>query len=131
MSTIHFIGGEKGGLGKSVGARLVAQRCIDKNLPVVAFDADGSHGALLRHFANFASPIDLAQFESTVQIMGAAQLRTKTFRINVIATATRWIPLGILRGAQSLRCLCAMLVGHDAFPIATRSAAPNLRPSDP
>ena len=29
MSTIHFVGGARGGVGKSVAARLLAQGCID------------------------------------------------------------------------------------------------------
>ena len=33
MATIHFIGGEKGGVGKSLVARLLAQYCIDHNKP--------------------------------------------------------------------------------------------------
>lgn len=48
MSTIQLIGGEKGGVGKSVVARLLSQYCIDQNLPLVAVDADVSHGALVR-----------------------------------------------------------------------------------
>lgn len=91
MSTIHFIGGEKGGVGKSVVARLVAQRCIDHNLPFVAFDADGSHGALLRHYANFASPIDLAQFESADQIMGAATDTQQRVVVDMPAQSGRFL----------------------------------------
>jgi len=29
MSKVHFVGGEKGGVGKSVVARLLCQYCID------------------------------------------------------------------------------------------------------
>ena len=36
MSTVHFVGGEKGGVGKSVVARLLAQLFIDRALPFVA-----------------------------------------------------------------------------------------------
>ena len=45
MSTIHFVGGEKGGVGKSVVARLLAQYMIDHNLPFIGFDTDKSHGS--------------------------------------------------------------------------------------
>lgn len=48
MATIHFIGGEKGGVGKSVVSRLLAQYLIDHKLPFLGFDSDRSHGALLR-----------------------------------------------------------------------------------
>jgi hypothetical protein len=72
MSTIHFIGGEKGGVGKSVVARLCAQYCIDRNIPFVAADADGSHGALLRFYSDFTQPVDLSEFDSADKIIGLA-----------------------------------------------------------
>ena len=50
MSTIHFIGGEKGGVGKSVFARLLSQYFIDNNLPYIGIDADRSHATLTRSF---------------------------------------------------------------------------------
>jgi hypothetical protein len=59
LSAIHFIGGEKGGVRKSVVARLCVQYCIDRALPFVAADADGSHGAPMRFYADCAKPIDL------------------------------------------------------------------------
>ncbi|WP_031433058.1 P-loop NTPase family protein [Methylomarinum vadi] len=49
MSQIHFIGGEKGGVGKSVMARLLAQYLIDNETPFKVFDADLSHGAMMRY----------------------------------------------------------------------------------
>ena len=58
MSTIHFIGGEKGGVGKSVVARLCAQYCIDRAIPFVAADADASHGALLRFYADYTRAVN-------------------------------------------------------------------------
>lgn len=91
MSTIHFIGGEKGGVGKSVVARLVAQRCIDQNLPFYAFDADGSHGALLRHYAAFAAPIDLSRFESADQIIGAATEVEQRVIVDLPAQSERFL----------------------------------------
>ena len=72
MSTIHFIGGEKGGVGKSVVARLCAQYCIDRSLPFTAVDADGSHGALLRFYGTYTRPVDLTRYESVDEIMALA-----------------------------------------------------------
>jgi hypothetical protein len=72
MSKIHFVGGEKGGVGKSVVARLLCQYCIDKHLPFSAIDADGSHGTLTRHYADYARPVDLGRFESADQILTVA-----------------------------------------------------------
>jgi hypothetical protein len=72
MSKIHFIGGEKGGVGKSVVARLLVQWAIDKQLPFTAVDADESHGALLRHYSTYARAVDLARPESADEIMSLA-----------------------------------------------------------
>ncbi len=57
QSKIHLIGGEKGGVGKSMVARLLAQYFIDHEMPFVGFDTDRSHGALLRYYAGYASPV--------------------------------------------------------------------------
>ena len=51
MAHIHFIGGEKGGVGKSLTARVLAQYMIDKNIPFMGFDTDRSHGALMRFYS--------------------------------------------------------------------------------
>ncbi|MGF6779045.1 mobilization protein [Paraburkholderia sp. GAS334] len=72
MSYIHLIGGEKGGVGKSLVARVLAQYFIDRNLPFVGFDTDRSHGALLRFYADFAAPAVLDQHDSLDPIMESA-----------------------------------------------------------
>jgi hypothetical protein len=64
MANIHLIGGEKGGVGKSVVARVLAQYMIDKNIPFVGFDTDQSHGALMRFYSDFASPMLIDSYES-------------------------------------------------------------------
>ena len=68
-TNIHFIGGEKGGVGKSVVARVIAQYAIDRGIPFVALDADSSHGALMRYYADHTRPVDLSAFESADAIM--------------------------------------------------------------
>ncbi len=72
MANVHFIGGEKGGVGKSVVARVVAQYLIDNNLPFVGFDTDRSHGSLLRFYADYASPVIVDRYESMDAIVEAA-----------------------------------------------------------
>ncbi len=49
MAHIHFIGGEKGNVGKSRVSRILAQYLIDHEHPFIGFDTDKSHGALM-HF---------------------------------------------------------------------------------
>lgn len=72
MAKIHFIGGEKGGVGKSVVARVLAQYFIDRELPFVGFDSDRSHGALLRFYTAYASPVVVDRYESLDQIVETA-----------------------------------------------------------
>ena len=72
MATIHFIGGEKGGVGKSLVARLLAQYLIDHQLPFLGFDSDRSHGALLRFYAAYASPVVIDRYESLDTVVEAA-----------------------------------------------------------
>lgn len=72
MATIHFIGGEKGGVGKSLVARLIAQYLIDHQHPFLGFDSDRSHGALLRFYAAYASPVVIDDYESLDKVVEAA-----------------------------------------------------------
>jgi hypothetical protein len=72
MAQIHFIGGEKGGVGKSLVARLVAQHLIDRQLPFLGFDTDRSHGALLRFYGGYASPVLIDRYEALDAIVEAA-----------------------------------------------------------
>ncbi|MET0520288.1 MAG: mobilization protein [Burkholderiaceae bacterium] len=71
-SKIHLIGGEKGGVGKSLLARLLAQYFIDKAQPFVGFDTDRSHGALLRFYADYASPVLVDRYEMLDHIVERA-----------------------------------------------------------
>jgi hypothetical protein len=72
MSKIHFIGGDKGGVGKSVVARVLVAWCTERGLPFRAFDADGSHGALLRHYPAQAQPVALAELAQADRLLASA-----------------------------------------------------------
>lgn len=71
-SVIHLVGGEKGGVGKSMVARLLAQYFIDHQRPFVGFDTDRSHGALMRFYAEFASPVVIDRYEALDRIVETA-----------------------------------------------------------
>jgi hypothetical protein len=64
MSSLNFIGGEKGGVGKSVVARVLAQYFIDKNVLFTGFDTDRSHTSFIRFYEDFASPVVIDSYES-------------------------------------------------------------------
>ena len=72
MTNIHLVGGEKGGVGKSLVARLLAQYMIDNHMPFLGFDSDRSHGALLRFYSGYASPVLIDSYESLDAIVEAA-----------------------------------------------------------
>jgi hypothetical protein len=72
MTNIHLVGGEKGGVGKSLVARLLAQYMIDHDIAFLGFDSDRSHGALLRFYTGYASPVLIDSYESLDTIVEAA-----------------------------------------------------------
>jgi hypothetical protein len=72
MGTVHFIGGEKGGVGKSLVARLLAQYFIDHGLPFVGFDSDRTHGALMRFYASYSSPVLIDDYQSLDRLVELA-----------------------------------------------------------
>jgi hypothetical protein len=96
MTQIHLIGGEKGGVGKSMVARLLAQYFIDHSIAFTGFDADRAHGALLRFYSAYASPVQVDEYESLDAIIEAAT-RQPERRILVDLAArtgeplTRWM----------------------------------------
>lgn len=63
MSSLNFIGGEKGGVGKSVVARVLAQYFIDQDKAFIGFDTDRSHTSFTRFYADYASPVLVDSFE--------------------------------------------------------------------
>jgi len=96
MTNIHLVGGEKGGVGKSLVSRLLAQYFIDHSIPFLGFDSDRSHGALMRFYAGFASPVLVDRYETLDAIVEAA-LENRERRILVDLAAqtqeplTRWM----------------------------------------
>jgi hypothetical protein len=72
MGELHLIGGEKGGVGKSVVARLLAQYWLDHAKPFTSFDTDRSHGALLRYYRDFSQPIEISRVEDLDQLIEAS-----------------------------------------------------------
>jgi len=72
QSSIHLIGGEKGGVGKSLVSRALAQYFIDHSMPFVGFDTDRSHGALMRFYGDYASPVLIDRYEALDHIVEVA-----------------------------------------------------------
>jgi hypothetical protein len=70
MPSLNFIGGEKGGVGKSVAARVLAQYFIDKGQPFTGFDTDRSHTSFTRFYSDYASPVVVDTYEGLDLIVG-------------------------------------------------------------
>jgi hypothetical protein len=108
MNKIHLIGGEKGGVGKSVVARVVAQYLIDKNIPFLGFDTDRSHGSLMRFYTDFASPVVVDSYESLDAIVeAAAEQADKRVLVDLAAQThdplVKWMDdSGVLETAEEL-----------------------------
>lgn len=75
MSTIHFVGGEKGGVGKSCVARLLAQHFIDQQICFTVRDGDQSHGDMLRFYADYSRPVN---FETGDELDGIFEAALET-----------------------------------------------------
>jgi len=127
VASIHLIGGEKGGVGKSVVARLLAQYLIDHERPFLGFDADRSHAALLRFYAGYASPVVVDRYESLDAIVEAAVADpSRPVLVDLAAQSTeplsRWIDdsglLGLVQEEGiSLRYWHVMDSGRDSVDL--------------
>lgn len=89
---IHFIGGEKGGVGKSVISRLLAQYFIDNQIPFTGYDTDRSHNTFLRFYRDFASPTTVDSYEHLDALIENYDLETPN-RIIVDLAAQTNLPL--------------------------------------
>lgn len=73
MGRVHFIGGEKGGVGKSLTARVLAQYFIDGVRPFAGFDLDHSHATFSRFYERYTSPVRVDDFASLDSILEFAE----------------------------------------------------------
>ena len=73
MPSLNFIGGEKGGVGKSVAARLLAQYFIDHDRSFTGFDTDRSHTSFTRFYADYAAPVIVDTYEGLDQIAAVSE----------------------------------------------------------
>ena len=108
MAHIHFIGGEKGGVGKSLTARLLAQYMIDREIAFLGFDTDRSHGALMRFYSGYASAVVMDHYEALDVIVEAASEQPERRILVDLAAQTheplvKWIDdAGVLNMADEM-----------------------------
>jgi hypothetical protein len=93
MGKVHFIGGEKGGVGKSMTARVLAQYYIDHDLSFLGFDCDSSHGTFSRFYAEYSSPVVVGEEDSLDGMLAALEENPEADLIIDLAAQTSK-PLG-------------------------------------
>jgi len=92
MGRVHFIGGEKGGVGKSLVARVLAQYFIDHERPFFGFDLDQSHATFSRFYQDYAAPISVDDFASLDQILEFAEQESdQDLILDLAAQTARWV----------------------------------------
>lgn len=95
MSRIHFVGGEKGGVGKSLVSRVLSQWFIDRGAPFAGVDADVSHATLLRSYGAYVQRADLEDFASADEIINRALGADRSVVVDLPAQShrafARWI----------------------------------------
>ena len=96
MGTLHLVGGEKGGVGKSFTARLLAQYFVDSQKPFIGFDTDTSHATFTRFYSQFVSPVRVDNAESLDAIIDIAEANPEANIIVDLAAQTgaklqRWM----------------------------------------
>lgn len=104
MRRVHFIGGEKGGVGKSVLARLLSQYYLDSELPFVGMDADQSHATLTRSYAQSTRQIVLDEFEGADQIIETVVAEDVDVIIDLPAQSERFLDLWIQENGVTELC---------------------------
>jgi hypothetical protein len=133
MSSLNFIGGEKGGVGKSVVSRLLAQYFIDHQKPFVGFDTDRSHTSFTRFYADYSSPVLVDSFEGLDQVVAVFDQANEEELPRVIvdmaaqtaAPLARWIKDSDLLGVMSEMGIAVNFwhvadAGQDSVDLLTR-----------
>jgi len=97
MSRIHFIGGEKGGVGKSVVARVLAQWFVDRSIPFAAVDGEIERALdlfrnQLQHIVvkNFGRSKDFSQFDESDAKSRLDELSGLTLELPELDSATMY-----------------------------------------
>lgn len=96
MPAIHFIGGEKGGVGKSVLSRVLAQYCIDQAIPFIGYDTDRSHASFQRFYGAYAAHTVIDDYASLDQVAEASTAEPRReilvdLAAQTFAPLSRWI----------------------------------------
>lgn len=78
-----FIHGDKGGVGKSTFARLLADWLIQNNFSWKGFDTDDTNGQLMRFYDGAITPVIIHEPESIDQILNSLEENYKYYLIDL------------------------------------------------
>jgi hypothetical protein len=85
--------GEKGGVGKTTLARVLADFYKAKDVPFKAFDAEGDAGQLLRFHGEDTAAVDVTKAARIAPVLAALWRRPRTVRsasLLCTSSAARW-----------------------------------------
>jgi hypothetical protein len=94
--TVILVGADKGGVGKTTVARVVADYLIGKNITLRAFDTESPRGTLKRFYGDITETVDIGSTADQMRILDT--LNTAQVAVSLIDTRA-----GAL--AQTLRVL--------------------------
>lgn len=106
-SVIHLVGGEKGGVGRSMVSSVLAQYSIDHEWPFLGCDTDRSHGSPRRFYSDDASQALVDRHEGLDRIAEAAVARAGVrVRVDLVAQTheplVKWTDLSGVPGMDNL-----------------------------
>lgn len=135
MAKIHFIDGEKGGVGKSLFARTIVQYCLDNNLPFRLIEADRSNPDVGEFYSEVCDQVVFSENEKKAyepdEIFNKALEKPVIVNLpaQVYPAVTDWIERNGLLKPEMLKQhgveICKWFIctgGHDSVQLFINSA---------
>ena len=98
MGRMHLVGGEKGGVGKSMVAKLLAQFFVDRAIGWAGFDTDRVPGTFARCYGDFVQHVDIGRAAQIDLAVEALESGTEEVVVDLASQSGidlwRWIDTG-------------------------------------
>jgi hypothetical protein len=95
---MHLVGGDKGGVGRSLVAKLLAQLWIDRATAWTGFDTDRSHRTFQRAYAEFVRAIEVGRAVELDLTIDALEAGVEEVVVDLAgqseASLRRWMSVG-------------------------------------
>jgi hypothetical protein len=109
---VLLVGADKGGVGKTTVARLLADYLVGKNVPTRAFDTETPRGTLKRFHGDMTEVVDIAATSDQMKILDT--LNTAQVKVSII-DARAGSFAGSLRALRDIGFLEAVREGQFTF----------------